>query len=245
MLLIFNFNWNAFSIDHQVATQNKRLKELAKAEGVDQKIMFNCASMAGGEHILHSEKDIEINQITLDSLRHFHHRAKSELRKNEVFAANRDISEMLMSLRRSGHILAAVWADTTSQLEKTLEDTRVRDYFEDDVFGYDRRDAAQQSDLTYVGLYRTVTKQERVAPADTLVVSDDPVGVQEASYIKPRAIIGYVSPFLDNQTQKLRDMEAAGAHYAVTRANDVAVMPWRVSGVSGIRGSGHDFSYDS
>jgi len=232
MLLIFNFNWNALSIDRQVSAQNKRLKELAKAEGVDQKIMFNCASMAGGEYILNAEKDIKINQITLDSLRHFHHRAKAELRRDEVFAANRDIAEMLISLKRGGHILAAVWADATHKLEKTLEETRIRDYFEDDVFGYDRRDSARQSDLTYLALYRTVTKQERMMPSDTLVVADDPVGVHEATHIKPRAIIGYVSPFLEKKAEKLQEMEMAGADYTVTNANDVAVMPWRVSGVA-------------
>ncbi len=224
MLLIFNFNWNDFSIDYQVAAQNKRLKDLAKAEGVDQKIMFNCASMAGGEHILHAEKDIEINQITLDSLRHFHHRAKAELRQDAVFNANRDISEMLMSLRKGGHILAAVWADATHKLEKTLEETRIRDYFEDDVFGYDRRDSGRQSDLTYLGLYNAVAKQERMAPADTLVVADDPLGVQEATYMKPRAVIGYVLPFHENGAKKLQEMELAGANYTVTNANDIAVM---------------------
>jgi beta-phosphoglucomutase-like phosphatase (HAD superfamily) len=138
---------------------------------------------------------------------------------------------MLKTLRKGGHILAAVWADTTSKLEKSLKDTRVRDYFEDDIFGYDRRDLARSGDLSYVGLYRTVTRQEGVAPADTLVVADDPVGIEEATYIKPRAVIGYVPTADDHQSRKLKELEAAGANYAVTSANDVAVMPWLFSGV--------------
>lgn len=132
MLVIFNLDWNRFAIGQQLAEAHHYLEDMVEAVGLTGKVIFNCASMGAGEKVLHfAAKDRKIEREALDYLRWHHHQVKTALRADEAYNANRDVSEMLHTLKRGGHKLAVVCGESTGGLESQLKDSRTLDFFED------------------------------------------------------------------------------------------------------------------
>jgi hypothetical protein len=125
-------------------------------------------------------------------------------------------------------------------LERSLEETRTRDFFEEHVYGDDRRDQHRQGDLTFTGLYRSVVVHQRSPFDETMIVADHPDGITEAKPMRPRAAIGYVAPLSSETEQSIhfREMEMAGADYVVTTSRDLTMMPWLKTGDSALNGRG-------
>ena len=230
MLMIFNLGWERFSIGPAVAEANGFMEDMAKAVGVSERVIFNCASLGAGEWVLGrgGKKKEDIPKDTLDYLRWHHHRVLQSLYANDQFRLNREASEMFRTLHRSGHRLMAVFTGPTQVLEDGLKDFRCLEAFGDDVIGYDRLSGNRSYDTTYVGLYREACTRARTEPQETMIVADNPEGVEEGRRIKPQAVVGYVcSAERDsNKDAQIKVLEQARPDYTLIGGASVASLPF-------------------
>jgi beta-phosphoglucomutase-like phosphatase (HAD superfamily) len=234
MLFVLSLEWQRFSISEQVVVANRFMSDLTDQLGVSKKVIFNCASMGAGERLLPfaQEKNVMPEDDSLDYIRWHHAKVLETLRADNTFMANRDFLEMLLTLRSHGHQLAAVLPSKTSALESLLEEAHARDFFEDAVYGYDRRNDDVSGNLTLAALYATAIKLADANYEDSLVVADNPTAIQDALPIHPKAVVGYLDPYIewDVQSQRLKEMQMAGAHYTAVGGHTVTNLPWYISG---------------
>ena len=229
MLVVLSLEWQRFSIAPLVEEANNFLQSLTKNLGVSRKVVFNCASLGAGERLLpFAEANNAMPQDdTLDYLRWQHHQVVEALRDDTHFQANRDLLEMLQALKKQGHNLAAVLPSRTDKLEGLLELTRARDFFEDEVFGYDRLPNDLRGNYTLAALYTAAINHQATEFEDSLVVADDPVAIQDAKPIQPLAVIGYLDAYTPEaeQARRLNEMNEAGADYTAVGGYNVAAIP--------------------
>ncbi|MFA7277212.1 MAG: hypothetical protein WC043_10485 [Pseudobdellovibrionaceae bacterium] len=231
MLAIFNLDWDRFSISQQVIEANQFMEELARDVGLSERIIFNCASMGVGEYILpfaKEEKPEDIPSDKLNYLRWHHHHVRQAMQEDRDYRLNHETREMLVSMRRAGHTLIAVFTGATKELEEGLKEARCLDVFEDNVVGYDRLANPRSHDLTCMGLYHQAGALGRIPLCESIIVADQPQGVEEAKYVKPQAVVGYVSS-AEEETKKeahIKDMEGAGADYTLIGGYTVACLPF-------------------
>lgn len=234
MLFVLSLDWHRFSISEQMIEANKFMSGMTEKLGVSPRIIFNFASLGAGEKLLPfaSQNNAMPEDDTLDYLRWHHHQIVGILRQDEPFKANRDLSEMLKILKGEGHQLAAVFPSRTCQLEELLERARTRDYFEDKVYGYDRRSDDLLANFTLASLYTTAINGADTDFSDSLVVADTPEAICDAVPIHPLAVVGYIDPYVswDKQGVRLKEMEQAGAHYTAVGGHNVTALPWYLSG---------------
>ncbi len=233
MLAIFNLDWNRFSISEQVAEASIFMADLARDVGLGNRVMFNCASMGTGEHVLpfaEGELAEDVSSDALNYLRWQHHHVREALKQDPDYRLNFETREMLSFMRKAGHVLVAVFTGATRDLEKGLEQARCRDVFEDHVIGYDRLTAKRRwsEDLTSAGLYRQAGNIGRHPLYDALIVADHPEGVEDARAVKPQAVVGYInsSETDANKDRHIKDLESAGADYTLIGGHAVACLPF-------------------
>jgi beta-phosphoglucomutase-like phosphatase (HAD superfamily) len=233
ILFVLSLDWPRFSISQQVSYANRSMQEKVCEAGLSKNIIFNCASLGAGERILPFRgNETDITPDILDELRYEHHKIVENLRSEVHFQANRDMLEMLSNLRASGHQLAAVATSDTGKLEKLLEDTRARDFFDDSVYGYDRVSEHLKNDYTLASLFITAVMNGHVDFKETLVVADMPETIEDAVPIQPLAVVGYVDPYVpwNEQSVRIKEMEAAGANYTAVGGHTVINIPWHITG---------------
>lgn len=228
MLMIFNLNWPRISISEQVIAANSGMRRLAEAVGLSNNVIYDCASMGAGEKVLPFSNPQQT--ATLDKLNYlrWHHQiARKELDADPIFRLNHETREMIDTLKSWGHSLAAVWAGATEELETSLEGARCRDAFGDAVFGYDRLPQFQARDFTSMHLCREAARYSQAGMDDAIVVADTPKGVQEGAFVRPLAVVGYVSSAEseERRAQQTAELEGAGANYTLIGGNSVATLP--------------------
>lgn len=233
MLFIFNMDWARFDIAKQVEEGNKHLIEMTKAMGVQERIIFNCASMGAGEWILGSKKNSDdIPQDILNSLRLHHHKILESIRKSIEFQANRDFSEMLQTLRANGHVLAAVATTKTDKIDAALKKTRTHDWFDGHVYGYDRRPNRLLGNVTLSALFATAVDELDTDYEEALVVADNPEAIIDACPLQTRAVVGYIDPYIEEREidRRHKEMVDAGAHFMAVGGHTVTALPYFISG---------------
>lgn len=239
MLILFNLDWKQFSIADVVVEGNNYLEQLTHTLGVSERVIFNCASLGAGEWVLGNKKDKEtglsrhpeIEKDTLNYLRWHHFQVNKALKQSRPYVANRDMTEMLKLLKSAGHELAVVGATRTDNIDSALKETRARHYFDTNIFGYDRCADGIRGNFTMAALYATAIVERDVSYEDTLVVSDDPEAIHDAVPLEPRAVVGYLDPYVPwaEQTIRLKEMSEAGADYALVGAHSVSALPFWLS----------------
>ncbi len=239
MLFIMNLDWSHFAISEQVVEANNYLHTLAADLQVENKVIFNCASIKAGEKILpFGEGELGKNEMpkdgTLDYLRWHHQKVREALWNDIKFRSNRDVTEMVSNLKKSGHQIAAVHESTTCHLEEQLRETRLRDYFGDNVYGYDRRPRNLLGNFTLAALFATAVDAQDENYEETLVIADSPEAIEDAAPLQTRAIVGYLDPYVpgDEQTRRLKEMDGAGANYTVVGGHYVTAIPFIIKGRS-------------
>lgn len=230
MLFMFSLEWEKFSIANVVVEANHYLEELSNDLGLSDRVIFNCASLGAGEWITGNKKKSALPPIpseTLDYLRWHHRQVKEAIRLSTPFIANRDMTEMLKNLKGNGHELAVISATRTEKIEDALIETRTRDYFGVNVFGYDKLPSHLRGDFTLAALYKTAINSLDADIEESFVVADTPEAIQDAVPLDARAIVGYLNPYVPEKEQALRlkEMEQAGADYTTVGGNTVSVLP--------------------
>ncbi|MDY0029844.1 MAG: hypothetical protein RBR86_07875 [Pseudobdellovibrionaceae bacterium] len=233
MLAIFNLDWKRFSISKQVAEAGNFMSRLTRDVGVGDRVIFNCASMGTGEYVLpfaDGERAEDVSSDALNYLRWQHHHVREALKQDQDYRLNFETREMLSSMRKSGHVLVAVFTGATHDLEKGLEEARCRDVFEDHVIGYDRLTARRRwsEDLTSAGLYRQAGHVGRLPLYEALIVADHPEGVEDACAVRPQAVVGYIGMAEEDayKDAHIKDLESAGADYTLIGGHAVACLPY-------------------
>lgn len=239
MLFIMNLDWSRFAISDVVVEGNAYLEKLAASLSVQGKISFNCASLGAGEFLLpYAEGDLGKNEMpkddTLDYIRWHQQKVRKAMAGNMRFKSNRDLTEMLSNLKKDGHEVATVATTSTEHIEHWLKESRVRDYFDNNVYGYDRRSQEYGGNLTLSGIFATVIKARDANYEETLVVSDDAEGIADAVPLETRAVVGYLDPYVpwNEQTVRLKEMDEAGADYSVVGGHYVRALPFFLNGMS-------------
>lgn len=239
MLFIMNLDWSHFAISEAVVEANNYLHALAAELHVDKKVLFNCASIKAGENLLpFAEGELGKNEMpkdgTLDYLRWHHQKVREALWQDVKFRSNRDVTEMISSLKNDGHQVAAVYESATCHLEEHLCKTRLREYFGNNVYGYDRRPKRLLGNVTLASLFSTAVEDQDANYEETLVVADSPEAIEDATPLQTRAVVGYLDPHVpwDEQTQRLKEMDGAGAHFTVVGGHYVAALPLFIKGKS-------------
>lgn len=233
MLFMFNMDWARFDIRERVVEGNQYLERMTKELGVDNRLMFNCASMGAGEWVLGTKRGNEpIPEDTLNYLRWHHHQVLEAIRASNEFQANRDFSEMLLTLRSNGHTLAAVGTTKTDAIDEALRRTRTREWFDGHVFGYDRRPDRLLGNVTLAALFATAVDALDTDYEEALVVADNADAIADALPLQPRAVVGYVDPYIEDRDidSRLREMVDAGAHFTAVGGHTVTALPWYISG---------------
>lgn len=237
MLFVLNLDWARFGISEQVVEANRYMEELAANLQVDTKIIFNCASIHAGEHLLpFAEGALGRNEMpkddTLDYLRWHHQKVRETMWGDIRFRANRDLTEMLDVLKRQGHQLVAVWEAATRDLDKTLRASRVREYFDDNIHGYESRPLGGLRGAAFNTLYNSVVRAQKADYDETLIVADNTDVIQHSTFLPTGAVVGYLDPYVPSQEKdvRLKEMEAAGAHFAVVGGHYVTALPVYLAG---------------
>ncbi len=236
MLIVFNLDWQRFNIDRQVSAANRKINALAEEKKAGHFIIFNLASLGAGERIIdrvarqHDQTPVaeagRPDPRAIDYLRRRHWRIARDLQKDNNFKAYRDAAEMLAGLKSRGHRLAAVFTGASAVAEQALKWARALDYFEDRVYGYDSL-KSRRDDLTSKGIYLQALKENKTAPADSIIVADSPEAIEESVVLKPMAVAGYLDPYLKDTEidRRLAEMRQAGAGYAVVGGHSVSSLP--------------------
>jgi beta-phosphoglucomutase-like phosphatase (HAD superfamily) len=226
MLIVFNLIWDKFNVDALFGAATRRMNALAVEKGVGHHIIFNMASLGAGERLVGMPRFAgqEPPARVMDYLRRRHARILRDLNKSETVKAYRDAAEMLDTLKKSGHRLAAVHDGPTDEAESHLKKARMLDYFGDAVIGRDRVTARSRMD---VALYLEAMRQCAAIPKDSVVVADRPKAVSAAAPLRPRAVAAYLPPYLeeDKITSRLKEMAHAGASYAFCGGYNIAALP--------------------
>ena len=235
MLIIFNLSWDNFDIDARAGAATRRMNGLAAEKGAGNHVIFNLASLGAGEWVTDAVKPKKEEERpaarTMDYLRRRHWRMLRDLNRDETVRAYRDSAEMLAILRRDGHRLAAVHTGPTGAAETQLQRARMLDYFEDAVYGYDRRPKGAW-DLTARGLYMAALRDGKTPPHEAMVVADTPEAIEDARPLKPGVVAAYLNPYqgADSIGARLKEMKASGADYAVCGGHSIANLPDHVFG---------------
>ena len=239
MLFVLNLDWVRFGISEQVVEANRYMEELAANLQVDTKVIFNCASIHAGEHLLpFGEGALGKNDMpkddTLDYLRWHHQKVREAMWGDIRFRANRDVTEMLDRLKNQGHQLVAIWESSTQALDKTLRQSRVRHYFDENIYGYAPNSSGFLSNKKLSSLFDSVVKSKNMDYDETLIVADSPEVIQDATFLPTGAIVGYLDPYVSSKEQdiRLREMRGAGAHFTVVGGHYVTALPTYLSGPS-------------
>jgi len=236
MLFVFNLDWKRFSIGNLVVEGNSYLEQLSENLKVSERVIFNCASMGAGEFLLGAtnKQNDDIPSETLNYMRWHHLKVLESIRESIPFVANRDVTKMLQTLKNGGHSLAVVGTSRTDNLEETLKDTRTREWFGTNVFGYDRLLDRLKGSFTLAALYSTAIDTIDIDYEEALIVSDDATAIQDAVPIQARAVVGYLDPYVDwdEQTIRLKEMKMAGANYMAVGGHTVTNLPWYITGRS-------------
>lgn len=239
MLFVFHLDWNHFSIADVVVEGNQFLEKMTNDLGVSERVIFNCASMGAGEWVQGNKKNKDTGLVpegvpadVLSYLRWHHRQVKTAIQQSEHFVANRDMTEMLKTLRSRGHDLAVVGTTRTDAIESALKETRTRDYFDTNVFGYDKCADGLRGNFTLAALYTTAIDANDANYEDVLVVADDADAIQDAVPLQTCAIVGYLDPYVDwnEQTIRLKEMEEAGARYTAIGGHTVSALPLFLKG---------------
>lgn len=133
---------------------------------------------------------------------------------------------MLQKLRAGGHTLAAVFNGTTDQCEKALRRSRLREYFEDQVYGRDRSVGGRFD----ASLYYTVFVENDVLAQQVLIVEDTPEGASYSS--KTKANVAALITLENCQDAEFRqrqfEMKQAGVTHIATTVHEVADLPGKI-----------------
>lgn len=239
MLFVLSLDWQRFSISDQVVEANHYLKDLSSVYKVAEKVSFNSASIKAGEHLLpFANGELGKNEMprddTLDYLRWHHQKVREVMWEELKFRANRDLTEMLSTLKSNGHKLAAVLPSRTSNLEEMLEEARIKEYFENAVYGYDRRHKGLLGNVTLASLFATAVEGNDENYEETVMIADSPEAVSDATPLQSRAVVGYLDPYVpwEEQGVRLNEMQGAGANFAVVGGHYVTALPWYLKGKS-------------
>lgn len=225
-LVIFNMNWKACDIHQRVSEASRSLNMLAKAMGAGQSITFDVSRLGAGE-LIHG-KGKPINPDVLDFLRQQHHEIREELNKDAAYLAFHETAEMLHKLRGRGHTLAVVYNGASKDCEEELCRARLRDYFEDQVFGRDRNGDKGRFDAT---LYSKVIESNHAQPRQALIVEETPEGAAFGRQTKAN-VAAYISlnncPDSEFQQRQMK-MRKAGVTHFVTTTYEIAELPDRIA----------------
>lgn len=237
MLIIMKLDWPHFAISERIVEANNYLHALAADLEVEKKVIFNCASIKAGERLLpFGEGQLGKNAMpkdgTLDYLRWHHQKVRDALWQDQKFRSNRDLTEMIATLKNDGHEVAAVYESATHHLEEHLCESRLREYFGNNVYGYDRRPKRLLGNVTLASLFTTAVEDQDENYEETLVVADSPEAIEDATPLQPRAVVGYIDPHVpwDEQTRRLKEMGGAGANFTVVGGHYVTAIPFFIKG---------------
>ncbi len=238
MLFVFHLSWPDYDVNAPISEANHRLETLAKAEGLDHRVQFNCASLQGGEVLIGTpgarDQDEQIDRLRFDSMRRFYERELKILGKDRTYVTYKELGTSLKTLRRDGHAVSAVGLYPRKSVEVMLEEGRIRDFFEDAVFGLESLEKWVPDD-TSLGMICMAAFKAGKAPRDeSVVVSDTAEGVRTAKMLHPRSVVGYVPSYVGylENGPSIRKLEKAGADITVSNEVDLASIPWLLTGQS-------------
>lgn len=236
MLFVFHLSWPDYDISAQISRANQNLAQIAKAEGLDAQLQFNCASLGAGELRTGTpgarKDDQPIETLKMDSIRRFHRRELGVLEQDGSYRAYKELAVALKTLKGNGHHISAIGLYPRRSMEAMLEDGHIRDYFEDAVYGIETVEkwAPEESSLSRV--YIAAIRDDHSPTDESVVVSDTVEGVKVGKLISPRSVIGYVPSSVAYQQNgpSIRKLEKAGADLTVSTEADLSSLPWLLTG---------------